>query len=496
MNKIKTLAGETALYGLGSIIPRMLNFFLVILHTRIFLPADYGIYINLYAWVAFLNVIYLFGMETTYFRFATREGADEQKVFRITQTFVIIISVSLSLIILLFSIPLSQKFNVPGHAEFIAWLAILMFVDASVSIPFARLRLRKKALQFASAKIINVAIQVGLNLYFLLIIYTPSMGIGYLLLANLIANLFYLLFFSRTLISWRPAWNKEQFSSMFKYAFPIMLTGLAGMINEMFSRVMLVWWLPENFYPGKSSDYALGVFGACYRFSVIMNLAVQAFRFAAEPFFFSHAAHKDSPFLFAKVNHYFTILCCFIILSVTVNLDILKYLLANAYWEGLGVVPILLIAVMFLGIYYNFSAWFKLTDKTYYGTLITAGGLVLTMLMNYLLIPILGYMGSSWATLICYFSMLVACYILGQKYYPIPYKITSEIGYLFLTIILMELSGATSYPFMMETYFVLSKINLSPQPQLIFTCYHILIMTIFLAIVYWRERKYWQSSVD
>ena len=155
-----------------------------------------------------------------------------------------------------------------------------MFVDAAVSIPFARLRLRKKAFQFVTAKLINVAIQVSLNFYFLLTIYQSSMGIGYLLLANLIANLFYLLFFSKTLIAWRPAWDKELFSSMFKYAFPIMLTGLAGMANEMFSRVMLVWWLPENFYPGKSADYALGVFGACYRFSVIMNLAVQAFRFA------------------------------------------------------------------------------------------------------------------------------------------------------------------------------------------------------------------------
>ena len=188
MNKMKTLAGETALYGLGSIIPRTLNFFLVVLHTRIFLPADYGIYINLYAWVAFLNVIYLFGMETAYFRFATKEGADEEKVFRVTQTFVIVISLLLSVLIIIFSGPIAEKFKLPNHTDFIMWLGILMFVDAAVSIPFARLRLQKKAGKFAAAKLVNVAIQVGLNLYFLLFAFDPSVGIGYILLANLIAN--------------------------------------------------------------------------------------------------------------------------------------------------------------------------------------------------------------------------------------------------------------------------------------------------------------------
>ncbi|CAN5385151.1 polysaccharide biosynthesis C-terminal domain-containing protein [soil metagenome] len=479
MNKIKTLAGEAALYGLGSIIPRMLNFFLVVLHTRIFLPEAYGTYINLYAWVAILNVIYLFGMETAYFRFATKAGADEQKVFRITQTFVLAISLSISLLIFLFSIPLSNELNVPGHADFIAWLSILMFVDAAVSIPFARLRLRKKAALFASAKLINVAIQVGLNLYFLLVIYQPSIGIGYLLLANLIANLFYLFFFAKTLITWRPAYDKELFSSMFKYAYPIMLTGLAGMTNETFSRIMLVSWLPENFYPGKSADYALGIFGACYRFSVIMNLAVQAFRFAAEPFFFSNASHKDSPWLFAKVNHYFTILCCFIVLSVVINLDILKYLLDEKYWEGLGIVPILLTGVMFLGIYYNFSVWFKLTDRTHYGTLITVGGVVLTVVLNYFLIPMFGYLGSSWATLTCYFAMAISCYVLGQKYYPIPYKLVDELGYLFFALILIQVSKLVSI-----------------ENQLLSSGFHIIIMVFFLAITFWRERNYWQSSVS
>ena len=296
---------------MGNIVPRMLNFFLVSLHTRVFLPAEYSVSVSLYAWVAVLNIVYLFGMETTYFRFSTKEGADEQRVFRIAQTFVLAISFSISLLIILFAGPIAGYFDIPVHNDFIVWLAVIMFVDAAVAIPFAQLRLRKKAALFAFAKIANIVILIGLNFYFLTWAYHPATGIGYIFLANLIANLFYLIFFVKTLITWRPAMDRLIFSSMFKYAFPIMLTGLPGMLNEMFSRMALESWLPENFYPGKDAAYALGVFGACFRFSVIMNLAVQAFRFAAEPFFFSNASDKNSPQLFAKVNHFFTILCCF-----------------------------------------------------------------------------------------------------------------------------------------------------------------------------------------
>ena len=210
-----------------------------------------------------------------------------------------------------------------------------------------------------------------------------------------------------------------------------------------------------------------------------MSLAVQAFRFAAEPFFFSNANNKNSPALFAKAHHYFTIVCCFILLSVVVNLDILKYLLDETYWEGLGIVPILLVGYMFLGMYYNFSVWFKLTDKTYYGTLITAGGALLTIVLNFLLIPVFGYMGSSWATLLCYFAMAMTCYGLGQKYFPIPYRIANGFWYLFFTFLLIRAS---------------QKLNI---PDLIWSVsFHAFLILLFMLIVYWRERKYWNSPVD
>lgn len=492
MSKIKKLAGETAIYGLGSIVPRLLNFLLFPLHTRIFDPAAYGVISYLYVFVAFLNIVYTFGMETAYFRYATKPGADPKRVFNLAQTAVLIISVVLSGLFIIFAKPLASCLDIPGRSSYIILLAVIMFLDAAVAIPFAKLRLEKKAFRFALAKIINVLILVGLNLYFFLIAYwlaakrfsldfhliaayvkQTGYGIEYVFIANLIANAFYLLFFCRILLNWRPAFNREVLPGMLTYAYPIMLTGLAGMTNEMFSRWTLEWWLPPNFYPGKSSMYALGVFAACYKYAVFMSLTVQAFRFAAEPFFFSHASEKNSPELFARVNHFFIIVCSFILLAVTVNMDILKYLLGGqAYYEGLAVVPILLLGYLFLGVYYNFSVWFKLTDRTYYGTIITVGGAVLTIALNFILIPIAGYMGSSWASLLCYFLMAVSCYILGQRYYPIPYKNAQSTAYILLACFLIWF--AEKVPLTNP----LSAVGL-----------HWLLMAVFLIIVYLIERK-------
>jgi O-antigen/teichoic acid export membrane protein len=474
LSAIKRLAGETALYGLGSIVPRAINFFLTWLHTRVFVnPEEYGVITNLYAYVAFLNIIYIFGMETAFFRFATKPGADPKRIFNIAQTAVSGISIFLSLLFILFSQPIATQLNIPGKEEYIIWLALVMLFDAIVALPFARLRLEKKPLQYALAKITNVVMFVGLNFFFLKIIYNPEVGVGYVFLANLIANAFFVLFFIRTLLQWRPTYDKEVFPAMIKYAYPIMITGVAGMINEMFSRTTLELWLPKNFYPGKSSAYALGVFGACFKLAVIMNLAIQAFRFAAEPFFFSNAADKNSPALFARINHYFIIVCCIILLSVSINLDIFKYFLGNPkYWEGLQIVPILLLAYVFLGIYYNLTVWFKLTDKTYYGTMIAFGGAAVTILANYILIPIAGYVGSSWATLLCYASMTVVCYALGQKYFPIPYYVIPGLSYIVLTTTLV---------------YVVNKIEIHNQ-WLAFG-FHSIVICVYLLIIYLLEQK-------
>jgi O-antigen/teichoic acid export membrane protein len=479
MNPLKKLAGETVLYGMGSIVPRFLNFLLVTLHTDVFAPEQYGIITKLFAYVAVVNVVFMFGMETAYFRFATKPEADEKRVFNLAQTVVLCISIPLSIGLILLANPVADILSISGNGNLVIWLVIIMLVDAAVAIPFARLRLQKKGLQFAIGKLANILILVGLNIYFLKIAFDPSLGVGFVVLANLAANSFYLLFFATMLLSWRPAFDGVVSANMFRYAFPIMLMGLAGMTNEMFSRLTLDWWLPENFYPGQSSDYALGVFGACYKFAVLMGLAVQAFRYAAEPFFFSTALDKNSPALFSKINHYFIIVCCILLLGVSINMDLLKYFLADeAYWQGLSIVPILLLAYLFLGVYYNFSIWFKLSDKTYYGTIITTGGAVLTIVANYFLIPYFGYVGSSWAALICYFSMTVACYALGQRFYPIPYAIGKGLAYIAFTMGIVTAVNSVQ----------IGSLWLS-------ITFHIAVLVIFISTVYLLERRYFRQPI-
>jgi O-antigen/teichoic acid export membrane protein len=474
MSKLQKLAGETVFYGLSTIVPRGLNFLLVALHTRVFAPAEYGVITNLLGYVAFLNIVYMFGMETAYFRFVNQPGADAKKVFKQAQTIVVTISVIITFLLIGFSQPISHFVHIDNHPEFISWLAFIMLIDASVAIPFARLRTEKKPIRFAAAKIINVSIVLLLSYIFLSLKvgYNPDLGVGYVFLINLIANAFYIFYLLRILLEWRPVFDMAAFKKMLTYSYPVMLAGLAGITNEMFSRITLEWWLPNDFYPGLSNKEALGIFGACYKFSVVMLLSIQAFRFAAEPFFFSHAEEKNSPKLFAQVNHYFTVFCCILLLAVSINMDLLKFYIPKAYWSGLPIVPILLLAYLVIGCNYNFNVWFKITDKTYFGTIINVGGAILTISLNYILIPIGGYVASSLVTLIVFFLMAASCYLLGQKYYPIPYKIGQE-----LTLI-----GIT-----MGLVYGISSINI--PNQIFATTFHLVVLFGFVGSIYLVERK-------
>jgi O-antigen/teichoic acid export membrane protein len=480
VHKLKRLAGETALYGMGSILPRVLNFLLVPLHTiNMFDQAEYGQITKLYAFVGVINIVYMFGMETAFFRFSTKPEADRQRIFNLSQTTVITISLLLSVVFISFSSSIARGFHIDEHPEFIIWLTLTMFVDALVAIPFARLRLEKKAFLFALAKVVNVSVLIALNFYFLKINFDPAIGIGYVFLANLIANSLFILFFIKTIFSWRPVWDKTISPQLLHYAYPVMITGIAGMINEMFSRSMLDWWLPEDFYPGITREEAGGIFGACYKFAVFMNLGIQAFRYAAEPFFFSNAADKNSPALFAKVNHYFIIAGCVVLLGISINMDIFKFLVGEKFWSGIHIVPVLLLAFLFLGIYYNLSVWFKLTDKTYFGTIITVIGAIITIVGNFILIPIAGYFGSSVAALLCYFSMAVICYGVGQRYYPIPYTITKDLGYILVT------------------YTVILLVNtVQLEQRWINFGFHAIVLIAFCGVIYFIERKGLQAGVD
>lgn len=419
----RKLFTDTAVYGLGSIVPRVFNFFLVPLHTRAFGPEAYGRITDTYGWIAILNVIFLFGMETAYLRFANKAGADEKRTFQAAQT--VILLISLMMMAMLYGSYGTGLLHVhEGEHSLLFYASVTLLVDAWCAIPFVRLRLKNETKKFALLKISNVALLVLLNIWFL---NAGSVTTDQVFLANMLANLGFLIYFLPVLINWRPHWNKELTRPMLIYSFPIMLTGLAGMTNEMFSRVSIDNWLPADFYEGKSPAYVQGIFGACYKFAILMTLVVQAFRMAAEPFFFSRAEQKDSPQVFAQVNHYFVVAGTFFMMGICFNLNWLKYIVDEQYWAGLGIVPWLLLGYLFLGVYYNLTVWFKVTDKTFYGTVFAVVGALFTILMNYLLIPVYGIMGSAVVTFLSYFMMTIMCYFLGQKHYPIPYRAVRDL---------------------------------------------------------------------
>lgn len=443
MNPLKKLAGETALYGLSSIVGRTLNYLLIPFYTAYFLPAEMGVYTKMYAIVGFLNVVYSFGMETAYFRYASKSGESEPRIFNITISVILWISVLLTGLFILFSGIFGNWAGQGVKSEYVIMLALVMAVDALVAIPFAQLRLQKRAAYFATIKVFNIVLNIVLNIFFIKVcsdiyygiylsslqpfintFYNPEFGVGYIFLVNLISNLALIPFLGKSLLKFRFAYDKVLTPEIISYSFPLMLMGVTGMVNELIDRIVLEYWLPENFYPGQSGIEAIGIYGAVYKISIFMSLAIQAFRYAADPFFFSKAEDKNSPELFANVTKWFLYTCLAIFIGVSCNLGLIADIVLRnkVYHQGLYVVPVLLLANLFLGMYYNLSIWYKLSGKTYWGTIISIAGAVITLVLNFVLIPTMGYWGSALATLICYATMAIICYIVGQKYYFIPYK--------------------------------------------------------------------------
>ncbi len=457
MSTLRKLAGETALYGVSSIVGRFISYLLVPLYTAYFTTKEYGVVTELYVYVAFFIIVYTYGMETAFFRFATKEAEEEKKIYNNSFTIILLTSLLFSTLLASMATPLVEWMHYPGKEHYIYIFAAILALDAIVAIPFARLRLQNKALQFASAKLVNIGINVGLNLFFIVfcqrvadgdtlpalwpyiaIIYDPANAIDYIFISNLIASASLLFILWKPLSEVKLSLDLKTLKPMLIYAYPLMLMGLAGVTNEMLSRPMIKYYLPEGFYEGLTNQQVMGIFGACYKLSVFMALGIQAFRFASEPFFFSSAQDKNSPELFARVMHWFVIAGCITLFTISINLDIISlvFLQSSEYWRALNVVPVLLLANLFLGIYYNLSIWFKLSDRTYYGSWISIFGAIITIVLNIILIPIMGYEGSALVTLICYVSMSVASYYLGQKHYPIPYTIIRSLAYIIGTVVL------------------------------------------------------------
>jgi len=449
MSLLKKLAGETAIYGLSSIVGRLLNYLLMPLYTRLFLREEYGIVNELYAYTGFLMVLYIFRMETAFFRYGTaEEGRDE--AFSTSFWSVLGTSGLFSLLILCFANPITDWLEyAPEQSTFVTMFGLILAFDTLAEIPLARLRLEHRAKRFAAVRLTGIALNIGFNLFFLLLcpwllkhgiasdfigkIYHREFGVGYIFLSNLIASTGVLLLLIPEMrrVEWR--FSPAVWRTMLIYAAPLILASMAGIVNEMLDRVLLKRLLPGD---ATSNLAQVGVYSASYKLAMLMSLVTQAFRYAAEPFFFANAKHKDAKILYADVTKYFSILGTATLLGVLLYLDVLKHLIGSDFWGGLGVVPILLFANLFLGLYYNVSIWYKLTDQTKLGGWIAVGGAIITIVLNVWWIPRIGYMGSAWATLICYAAMTAACWWLGRKYYPVNYDWMRMGGYVALALVL------------------------------------------------------------
>ena len=444
-NPIKKLFGEIAIYGLSSIIGRLLNYLLVPLYTYVFInPADYGVVSELYAWVAFLIVILTFGMETAFFKFIQNEG-DQKNVFSTALSALLSLNSVFFLVVLLFYQDIASLLLYEDHGEYIVMLGAIVSIDAISALPLAKLRAEEKAKRFSIIQLSSIAVNIILNVIFLLFWFdynNPEQGVFYIFLANLIASLVKPIFLFKSFTLIRGI-DRSLLKRMLVFSFPLAIAGFAGIINETLDRILLKQMLynPEN---PSSLDYAeaqVGIYSASYKLAMLVAILLQAYRYAAEPFFFSQMKNQDRNKIYSQIMNVFIAFVCGIFLLVTLNIDIFKYFIQNeTYWVGLQVVPILLMANIFLGIYYNQSIWFKLSGKTKFGAYIALFGASLTVLINILYIPKFGYMACAWATLIVYFTQMVISYILGQRHYPIPYDLRKFIFYISLALALFFLS--------------------------------------------------------
>tara|TARA_B100000953_G_scaffold298365_1_gene295036 strand:- start:561 stop:2042 length:1482 start_codon:yes stop_codon:yes gene_type:complete len=454
LNPLKQLAGQTAIYGLSSIVGRLLNYLLVPLYTRYFIPAEYGVVTELYAYVAFLVIILTYGLETAFFRFSQKQY-DKKLVYSTSLISLIVSSILFVVLMISSQQSIANWLEYPQNPEYIMWFALIIGLDAISAISFAKLREQRQAARFALVRLVNIFINIGLNLFFIIYcpyalenglpttdlvnsVYDPRVGVGYIFIANLFASGVTILMLLPEMIKSSWTFNTMLWKKMMWYAFPLLVAGLAGMTNETIDRILLKQLLPV----GVDKMAAIGVYGAFYKISIIMILFIQTFRFAAEPFFFSQEKQHNSRKTYADVLKYFTILASLIFLSVMLYLDVVKHFVGSSFHskEGIEIVPILLMANLFLGIYYNLSIWYKLTEKTVYGAILAIFGAVITIILNIILIPKIGFIGSAWATLFCYFSMMIASLLMGRKYYAIPYDLKRVFTYIFLSFALYKIS--------------------------------------------------------
>lgn len=451
MSGIKKLAGQTLWYGIPTIASRFLGYLMnMALPFFVALPEKTADLVQVYTLIPFLNVLYAYGLETAYFRFS--QTHDRQKLYNTLSLSLLFSSIFFTIVLILCKDALVSATDLQNHPNYILWMAAIIAIDNLNTLPFARLRQENRPRRYAFARMMGILVNLFVVIFFLGIVpgileadpdnflrhvYNKDMGIGYYLVGNLCGSLFTLLILSKEIKQVRFQFDTGLWKQVMHYSAPLIIVGLGGMINDVLSRLIYrhVVDLPQQ-----QADHELGIFANIFRIALLITIMIQAFRMAAEPFFFNQSKNEHAQKTYARVMKFFVIACCFMFLFIGLFLDVFRWIftsLANPRWaEGMEVVPLLALGNIFLGIYYNLSIWYKLTDKNSYGAIITVAGAVITIVLNIILIPRLHYTGAALATFCCYLFMMISSYLLGQKHYPVPYAVKKLVAYLCLVVLI------------------------------------------------------------
>ena len=451
MSGIKKLAGQTLWYGIPTIASRFLGYLMNLSLPLLFAqPATTADLTQVYAIIPFLNVLFTYGLETAYFRFA--QDHDQKKLYNTLSVSLIISTIVFTGVLLLCKEPIVRWARLEKHPEYITWMAGIIFFDALSTLAFARLRQENRPKRYAFARMAGVLMYVVVIVIFLGVIpkyvetnkesflgtfYNKDIGIGYYLIGNLCGSILTFILLRKEFIQIRFSFDAALWKKVMHYSYPLVIVGMGGMVNDMLSRLIYqhVVDLPEQ-----QAKHELGIFGNIYRLAVLVTIMIQAFRMAAEPFFFNRSREENPQRIYARVMKFFVIACCFMFLFISLYIDVFAWFfeaIDKATWvEGLGIVPLLALGNIFLGIYYNLSIWYKLSNKNMMGAVITLAGAVLTIVLNIILIPRFHYFGAAIATFCCYLFMMIVSYIMGQKYYPVPYPRKKLIAYLVMVVLI------------------------------------------------------------
>ena len=447
MANLKSLAKDTAIYGLSSIVARFINYLLVPIQTARFAASggEYGVITNVYAYVSILIILLTFGMETTFFRFMSKEGEDPKKVYSSTLSMVFMTSLISSLLVLTFIHPIAAAAGYADHPEYVAVMYVTVAIDAFMAMPFAYLRYLHKPIKFASLKIINILLNITLNILYLIVLpavrFNPfgiydeqfTLDVAFVFYINLFCTVATLLMLWKEWGTVPFAFDKSTCKRMLSYTWPLLIMGVTGQLNQAASQILFPY-----FYEGCKEEALeqLGIYGACIKIAMIMVMITQAFRFAYEPFVFGKSKDKDNRETYAQAMKYYLIFTLLAFLCVMGYLDVLKFIVGRSYWEGLRVVPIVMAAEIMFGVFFNLSFWYKLTDRTIWGAYFSGIGAVVLIVIDVLLIPQFSYMACAWAGFAAYSTSMVLSYFIGQRYYPIAYPIREMATYLLLTVVL------------------------------------------------------------